>query len=113
MCCKGNFECNTPIISAVGHETDFTIADFVADMRAPTPSAAAELAVFDYAQWCERIRQYEDTLYRAMSEKYAHIETGLLHLIWSLETAHLSAGCLIISSILIRSGYVLTTVWTE
>ena len=63
------FECNTPIISAVGHETDFTIADFVADMRAPTPSVAAELAVFDYAQWCERIRQYEDTLYRAMSEK--------------------------------------------
>jgi len=51
-----------PIISAVGHETDFTIADYVADHRAPTPSAASELAVYDYGEVLNRIRQYEGRL---------------------------------------------------
>lgn len=49
------FDCHVPIISAVGHETDTTIADFVADLRAPTPSAAAELAVYEYSALTDRI----------------------------------------------------------
>lgn len=60
------FECRTPIISAVGHETDFTIADFVADLRAPTPSAAAELAVADFRQILQNIAGLRDRMQKAM-----------------------------------------------
>ena len=63
------FECRTPVISAVGHETDTTIADYVADLRAPTPSAAAELAVVDYRQLVESMRIFKSQLADRVEQK--------------------------------------------
>lgn len=73
------FACRTPVISAVGHETDVTIADYVADLRAPTPSAAAELAVFDYAAFEAGLKGIEQTLNRAMNRKVEQTLSRLEH----------------------------------
>lgn len=69
---KAIFNCQVPVISAVGHETDFTIADFVADLRASTPSAAAELAVADRMELEERMSAYSYSLYKYMKNKLAY-----------------------------------------
>lgn len=63
------FNCSVPVISAVGHETDTTIIDFVADLRAPTPSAAAELAVTDIEDILGAVSGYEEGLNRLMRRK--------------------------------------------
>ena len=63
------YDSELPIISAVGHETDFTIADFVADLRAPTPSAAAELAVPDVFELKQKINSYENRYRLALRKK--------------------------------------------
>ena len=63
------FNCRIPTISAVGHETDWMIADFVADMRAPTPSAAAELAVFDYRLVQDKLYEYNRRMQNSLYNK--------------------------------------------
>lgn len=81
------FDCNVPIVSAVGHETDTTIADFVSDLRAPTPSAAAELVVTDIVELEEKLSHYGYTMYKQIKGKvdrckyqYSSFETRLNYL---------------------------------
>lgn len=73
------YQCPIPVISAVGHETDFTIADFVSDLRAPTPSAAAELAVFDVRQTLDTLYMYKDRLARAILMKTEDYQEQLFY----------------------------------
>jgi len=69
--------CPIPVVSAVGHEIDFTIADFAADLRAPTPSAAAELVVPDADELRARIRHLSDAMQRVVENRVKHDSTIL------------------------------------
>ena len=80
------FNTKTPIISAVGHETDFTIADFVADLRAPTPSAAAEIANFVYADYMYTLDFYKNKLDECVRRKVDYTKRDLDMLLIRLNT---------------------------
>lgn len=77
---RGIYNSKLPVISAVGHETDFTLCDFAADMRVPTPSVAAQMAVFDYYEQLENINQTNKNIYYFITKKIEDDKKNLLGL---------------------------------
>ncbi|MBR3761223.1 MAG: exodeoxyribonuclease VII large subunit [Lachnospiraceae bacterium] len=82
------FHCSVPVISAVGHETDTTIIDFVSDLRAPTPSAAAELAVYDVVLLRAQLESYEGALSSGMYQKLDYYRRAAEHYKRLLQMKH-------------------------
>jgi exodeoxyribonuclease VII large subunit len=77
---RGIYNSKLPVISAVGHETDFTLCDFASDLRVPTPSVAAEMAVFDYYEQLENINQTNKNIYYFITKKIEDDKKNLLGL---------------------------------
>ncbi len=95
------FICNKPIISAVGHETDFSILDFVADLRAPTPSAAAELVTFDSLEIKRYIKEISGKIQNIVNNQFNDLNSEMKMLVGEIEN---NVNSLINDNILFLNG---------